>query len=237
LPDGIKKDSVSKNKEKKKPGKNRNIKQEIEELREEIRHHEYCYHVLDSPEISDAEFDELMQKLQALEAEHPEYLSPDSPTQRVGGEPLDSFEKVEHSIPMRSLGNVFNAGELRDFVNRVYRLAGRDDLSFVLEHKIDGLSAILSYEKGQLVLGATRGNGVIGENVTENIRTIRAVPLKLKRDFNLEVRGEVYIDKRDFEQLNQRRLEEGKELFANPRNAAAGSIRQLDPAIAAIRSL
>jgi len=213
------------------------LEQEIKELREKIRYHEYRYHVLDSPEISDAEFDALMRRLEKLEKEHPELITPDSPTQRVGGEPLEGFRKVEHSSPMLSLGNAFNPGELREFANRIYRLAGTDQVTFIVEHKIDGLSAILTYEEGRLVLGATRGNGVVGEDVTENIRTIKAVPLRLKRNVNLEIRGEVYISKKDFQRLNERRLDNGEEPFANPRNAAAGSIRQLDPKIAASRSL
>lgn len=212
-------------------------KKRIEELREEIRHHEYQYYVLDSPEISDAEFDRLMEELKELEDKYPEIITPDSPTQRVGGEPLDSFKKVEHSKPMLSLGNAFNAGELRDFADRVDRLAGSKQFDFVIEHKIDGLSAILTYENGSLVRGATRGNGIIGEDVTENIKTIKSVPLKLHRNVDAEIRGEIYISKDDFEHLNQRRLDNGKEPFANPRNAAAGSIRQLDPRIAARRSL
>lgn len=231
MADGIKNDNRTKDND------TRTIEQEIKELREKIRYHEYRYYVLDSPEISDAEFDDLMRRLEKLEEEHPEFITPDSPTQRVGGEPLEGFRKVEHSTPMLSLGNAFNPGELKEFANRIYRLAGTDQITFVVEHKIDGLSAILTYEEGRLVLGATRGNGVVGEDVTENIRTIRAVPLKLRKDVNLEVRGEVYISKKDFEHLNERRLDKGEEPFANPRNAAAGSVRQLDPQIAASRSL
>lgn len=209
----------------------------IEKLREEIRHHEYCYYVLDTPEISDAEYDLLMRELEELEKEYPELLTVDSPTQRVGGEPLEGFEKIEHSTPMLSLSNSFNAGELREFANRVYKLADTTALEFVLEHKIDGLSAILKYEAGIFTNGATRGNGIVGEDVTENIRTIRSVPLKLAERINLEIRGEIYISKRDFIKLNEKRLDNEEEPFANPRNAAAGSIRQLDPRIAAGRSL
>ena len=209
----------------------------IEKLREEIRHHEYCYYVLDTPEISDAEYDLLMRELEELEKEYPELLTVDSPTQRVGGEPLEGFEKIEHSTPMLSLSNSFNAGELREFANRVYKLADTTALEFVLEHKIDGLSAILKYEAGIFTNGATRGNGIVGEDVTENIRTIRSVPLKLAERINLEIRGEIYISKRDFIMLNEKRLDNEEEPFANPRNAAAGSIRQLDPRIAAGRSL
>ncbi|HOA40953.1 MAG TPA: NAD-dependent DNA ligase LigA [Halanaerobiales bacterium] len=213
------------------------IRERVEKLREEIRYHEYRYYVLDAPEISDAEFDQLMRELEKLEAEYPELISGDSPTQRVGGEPLSVFEKIEHSVPMLSLGNAFNEGELRDFAERVYRLAGRRDLEFLVEHKLDGLTAVLRYEAGVLTLGATRGNGIVGEVVTENIRTIHSVPLKLAQPLNLEVRGEVYISKDDFQRINAERLEQGEEPFANPRNAAAGSVRQLDPRIAAARSL
>jgi len=213
------------------------IRERVEKLREEIRYHEYRYYVLDAPEISDAEFDQLMRELEKLEAEYPELISGDSPTQRVGGEPLSAFEKIEHSVPMLSLGNAFNEGELRDFAEKVYRLAGRRDLEFLVEHKLDGLTAVLRYEAGVLTLGATRGNGIVGEVVTENIRTIHSVPLKLAQPLNLEVRGEVYISKDDFQRINAERLEQGEEPFANPRNAAAGSVRQLDPRIAAARSL
>ncbi|HHU93317.1 MAG TPA: NAD-dependent DNA ligase LigA [Halanaerobiaceae bacterium] len=213
------------------------MRERVEKLREEIRYHEYRYYVLDAPEISDAEFDQLMRELEKLEAEYPELISGDSPTQRVGGEPLSAFEKIEHSVPMLSLGNAFNEGELRDFAERVYRLAGRRDLEFLVEHKLDGLTAVLRYEAGVLTLGATRGNGIVGEVVTENIRTIHSVPLKLAQPLNLEVRGEVYISKDDFQRINAERLEQGEEPFANPRNAAAGSVRQLDPRIAAARSL
>ncbi|MEJ6951394.1 NAD-dependent DNA ligase LigA [Natronospora cellulosivora (SeqCode)] len=215
----------------------KDIIKKIEELRKEIRHHEYQYYVLDSPEISDFEFDKLIRQLEELEEENPELISPDSPTQRVGGQALDSFEKVEHSTTMLSLSNAFNAAELRDFVNRVYKLAGRSDIEFVIEHKIDGLSAILNYENASFQIGATRGNGIIGEDVSENIKTIRSIPLKFNKDIDAEIRGEVYISKRDFGEINEKRLDQGEEPFANPRNAAAGSIRQLDPRIAAERSL
>ncbi|NLM96105.1 MAG: NAD-dependent DNA ligase LigA [Halanaerobiaceae bacterium] len=213
------------------------IVKRIEELREEIRHHEYCYYVLDSPEISDAEFDLLMRELEELEKEYPELITADSPTQRVGGEPLSAFEKVEHSTPVLSLSNSFSEGELRDFARRVYKLAGTGALDFVLEHKVDGLSAILKYEGGIFTSGATRGNGIVGEDITENIRTIRSVPLKLPESINLEIRGEIYISKKDFIRLNEERLDNEEEPFANPRNAAAGSVRQLDPRIAASRPL
>ncbi|MCG8513489.1 MAG: NAD-dependent DNA ligase LigA [Halanaerobiales bacterium] len=209
----------------------------LEQLRDKIRYHEYRYFVLDSPEISDAEFDQLIKELQRLEAQNPQLITPDSPTQRVGGEPLPGFRKVEHKRQMLSLDNAFNASGIINFANRIYRLAGSEQLDFVVEHKIDGLSAILTYQAGILIQGATRGNGLIGEDVTENIKTIRSIPLKLPERIDLEVRGEVYISKKDFAEINRERLEAGEALFANPRNAAAGSIRQLDPRIAAERSL
>lgn len=219
--------------------KREEVKNKIKKLREELRYHQHKYHVLDNPEISDAEYDEMMNELKNLEEEYPEFKSPDSPTQRVGGEVLDEFEKVEHKSEMLSLGNAFKDQELRDFADRIYKKANiqKDDVDFIVEHKIDGLSAILSYENGIFSLGATRGNGRIGEDVTKNLKTIGSIPLKLKEEVDLEIRGEVFIKKEDFEKLNERRLDEGKEAFANPRNAAAGSIRQLDPSIAASRPL
>jgi len=219
--------------------KKEEAKNKIENLRKNLRYHEHRYYVLDKPEISDAEYDEMMNELQKLENKYPEFKSPDSPTQRVGGEALDEFEKVEHKSEMLSLGNAFNAQELRDFVDRIYRKTNisKKDVDFIVEHKIDGLSAILSYENGIFNLGATRGNGRIGEDVTKNLKTIGSIPLKLNEKVDLEIRGEVFIKKDDFEKLNKRRLDNDKEAFANPRNAAAGSIRQLDPSIAASRPL
>lgn len=212
--------------------------QRINELREKIRYHEYQYYVLNEPKISDAEFDRMMRELEQLEQEYPELITSDSPTQRVGGEPLDEFSKVTHSEQMLSLGNAFDAAEVRAFVDRVYRLAGHRDIEFILEHKIDGLSAILTYEEGSLVRGATRGNGLVGEDVTPNIKTIHTIPLKLKKEaVDIELRGEIFIKKEDFERLNQQRMDREEEPFANPRNAAAGSVRQLDPDIAARRPL
>jgi DNA ligase (NAD+) len=214
-----------------------NIEEKINRLRDEIRHHEYRYYVLDNPEISDAEFDSLMKDLIKLEEEYPELITSDSPSQRIGGEPLESFTKVEHTISMLSLANAFSYGELRDFAERVYRLSGRKDIEFVVEHKIDGLSVILNYKSGQLFQGATRGNGVIGEDISSNVKTIPSIPLKLKKEVDIEVRGEIYISRDDFRKLNEDRLKKGEEAFANPRNAAAGSVRQLDPKIAASRPL
>ncbi len=217
--------------------KNEEISKRIEELREEIRYHEHRYYVLDNPEIADAGFDRLMQELDRLEKENPELITPDSPTRRVGGEPLDSFKKVEHNVQMLSLGNAFNAGELREFAARIFRLSEQEDIEFMVEHKIDGLSAILTYRDGLFIQGATRGNGIVGEDVTENLKTIPSIPLRLPENVDLEVRGEVYIGKDNFSKINEKRLEGGEEPFANPRNAAAGSIRQLDPGVAAERSL
>ena len=219
--------------------KKEKAKNKIEKLRNEIRYHEHKYYVLDNPEISDAEYDRMMNTLKKLEEEYPEFKSPDSPTQRVGGEALDEFKKIEHQSEMLSLGNAFNDQELRDFADRIYRKVDvkANDVDFIVEHKIDGLSAILRYENGIFTLGATRGNGRIGEDVTKNLKTIGSIPLKLSEKADLEIRGEVFIKKEDFEKLNERRLEEEKEAFANPRNAAAGSIRQLDPSIAASRPL
>ncbi len=212
-------------------------KERIKILRKKIRYHEHQYYVQDNPEITDAEFDELMQQLLKLEADFPELISEDSPSQRVGGEPLDKFKKVEHSQQMLSLDNTFNEQELKDFAERIYKITEQNEVEFVVEHKIDGLSAILTYENGQFRQGATRGNGVVGEDVTANLRTINSLPLKLQEDINLEVRGEVFISKSNFAEINQKRLAEETDLFANPRNAAAGSVRQLDPSIAAQRNL
>ena len=219
----------------------------IEELRALIRHHEYRYYVLDSPEISDAEYDELYRELQGLEAAHPGLITPDSPTQRVGGEPLTSFTQVRHGEPMLSLANAKNEDELRAWHARVVKLsteAGWDPatLRFVLEPKIDGLAVSLRYEDGRLTVGATRGNGEVGEDVTSNLRTISTVPLSLLAEAvpfptAVEVRGEVYLPLAAFEQLNEQRVAAGEPTFANPRNASAGSLRQLDPRVTASRPL
>ncbi|AZR74769.1 DNA ligase (NAD(+)) LigA [Anoxybacter fermentans] len=208
-----------------------------EELRKKIEYHDYRYYVLDDPEIADAEYDQLMRKLQRLEEEYPEIVTPDSPTQRVGGAPIDEFQKVVHRVPMLSLDNAFNEEELRAFDQRIKRLSGRKDLEYVVELKIDGLTAVLTYENGRLVRGATRGDGQVGEDVTHNIRTIKSIPLRLKKPVSIEIRGEVYMDKQGFKEMNKRREEKGESLFANPRNAAAGTVRQLDPRIAAERPL
>jgi DNA ligase (NAD+) len=216
------------------------VRGRIEELREQIRHHNRRYYVEDAPEISDAEYDALYKELEELEAENPELVTPDSPTQRVGGEPLEGFEEVRHSIPMLSLANARKTEELREWDARVRRLLGPDeDPRYVTELKIDGLAVSLRYENGLLTRGATRGNGTVGEDVTQNLRTVRAIPERLwdEPPEVLEPRGEVYMTLEHFEELNRRQQAEGKPPFANPRNAAAGSIRQLDPRITATRPL
>jgi len=217
-------------------------REEIERLRAEIERHNYLYHVLDRPEISDAEYDRLFRRLVELEEEYPELVSPDSPTQRVGAPPAEGFAPVPHSVPMLSLANAFDEDELRDFDRRVRELLDADRVRYVTEPKLDGLSVELVYRDGLLVRGSTRGDGRIGEDVTANLRTIRSIPLRLipangKVPALLEVRGEVYIEKDDFRSLNEERTEAGLAPFANPRNLAAGSLRQLDPAITAKRPL
>jgi len=214
-------------------------KERIEQLRAEINHHNYRYYVLDSPEISDAEYDELMRKLKQLEEQYPQFLTPDSPTQRVGAAPVEAFGVVEHPSPLLSLGNVFSKEELLTWYNRTSKLLEGKQFDFVGEHKIDGLAVALTYVNGQLTIGATRGDGFRGENITQNLRTIRSVPLSVPKKVppRFEVRGEVFLPKAGFDKLNQERAEEGLPLFANPRNAAAGSVRQLDPRITAKRPL
>lgn len=213
------------------------VKKRIEELAELINHHNYRYYMLDSPEISDYEFDQLMKELMGLEAQYPQLKNPDSPSQRVGGEVLQGFSEVIHSTPKLSLGNVFNEGDIRDFDSRVKRLLGSNEVEYVVELKIDGLTVVLNYEKGLFKQGATRGDGVKGEDITSNLRTIKTIPLKLAEPDDIEVRGEVFISKGDFEKLNALREETEEPLFANPRNAAAGSLRQLDSSITAKRPL
>ena len=223
----------------------RDVESRIESLRDEIRHHEYRYYVLDDPEISDAEFDRLMNDLKKLEAEHPQLITPDSPTQRVGGKPREGFVKVAHSIPMLSLDNAYNEEELRNWERRVHELSGRKDVEFVCELKLDGMSLALRYEAGKLVRGITRGDGSTGEDVTANVRTVRSIPLsipveKLKRagiPANFEVRGEMLMPIASFKKMNEEREKHGLSLFANPRNATAGTVRQLEPSITAQRRL
>jgi DNA ligase (NAD+) len=210
----------------------------IEDLREQIRHHEYLYYVVDAPEITDAEFDRLMHQLQALEREHPGLLTSDSPTQRVGGKPREGFTKVAHSSPMLSLDNAFGENELRAFDQRVKGLLGDEPYSYVAELKLDGLSMAVHYRDGKMVQALTRGDGIQGEEVTENARTIRSIPLRLKGSHgDWETRGEVVLNRRAFEKLNTDREAAGEPRFANPRNAAAGSLRILDPKITASRQL
>ncbi|MCW9088932.1 MAG: NAD-dependent DNA ligase LigA [Gammaproteobacteria bacterium] len=214
--------------------------QRAAKLREQIAYHNYRYYALDDPEIPDAEYDRLFRELQQLEQDYPELITPDSPTQRVGAEPLTGFDEVRHAIPMLSLGNVFSEEELADFDRRVREGLGVEEVVYCVEPKLDGLAISIRYEEGVLVRAATRGDGATGEDVTQNVRTIDAVPLRLYGDDYpevLEVRGEVYMDKAGFEQLNQRQRERGLKSFANPRNAAAGSLRQLDPRITAERPL
>ena len=216
------------------------IRDRLEDLRDQVRYHNRRYYVEDSPEISDAEYDALYKELEALEAEHPELVTPDSPTQRVGGEPLEEFEQVRHAVPMLSLSNARKLEDLYEWDTRVRRLLGDDEEPrYVTELKIDGLAVSLRYERGRLVRGATRGNGTIGEDVTTNLRTVRSIPERLSDDYPevLEARGEVYIPLDRFEEFNRRQEVEGKRPFANPRNLAAGSIRQLDSRITAERPL
>ncbi|MEK4886058.1 NAD-dependent DNA ligase LigA [Bacillus sp. FSL W8-0223] len=208
----------------------------VRELHERLNQYSYEYYVLDQPTVPDAEYDRLMQELIEIENAFPELRTPDSPTQRVGGQPLEAFQKVRHDIPMLSLANAFGEGDLRDFDRRV-RESLNEEYSYVCELKIDGLAVSLSYENGVFVQGSTRGDGAIGEDITMNLRTIHSIPLRLKEPVSIEVRGEAFMPKKSFEKLNREREERGETLFANPRNAAAGSLRQLDPKIAASRNL
>lgn len=216
------------------------IQKRVAELRRILEYHNHLYHVLNSPEITDAEYDRIYRQLLDLESKHPGLVTPDSPTQRVGAEPISGFNKVTHSIPMLSLGNAFSEAELKDFQRRISALAGTDDIQYVTELKIDGLAVSLTYENGILTRGATRGNGAVGEDVTSNLRTVRSVPLRLRGSNPpsiMEVRGEAYLPLPAFRKLNESRSEAAQEPFANPRNAAAGTLRQLDPKITASRPL
>ncbi|HXY15352.1 MAG TPA: NAD-dependent DNA ligase LigA, partial [Terriglobales bacterium] len=223
----------------------KDVEKKIEGLREKIRRHEYLYYVVDAPEISDAEFDRLMGELKKLEAEHPELITSDSPTQRVGGKPREGFVKVPHSSPMLSLDNTYNVDDLRSWERRVHELSGRKDIEYVCELKLDGMSLAVRYEDGKLVRGITRGDGSVGEDVTANVRTVRSVPLSIAkerlkaagipRDF--EVRGEMLMPISSFKKMNEERERQGLSLFANPRNATAGTVRQLEPSITAQRRL
>ncbi len=223
----------------------RDAEKRIEALREKIRHHEYLYYVLDNPEISDAEFDQLMQQLKDLETDHPTLVTSDSPTQRVGGKPREGFVKVRHSSPMLSLDNTYNEEELRDWERRVHELSGRKDVDYVCELKLDGMSLALTYEDGKLVRGVTRGDGMVGEDVTLNVRTVRSIPLSIDREklkksgipADFEARGELLMPSAAFKKLNDERERNGLPTFANPRNFTAGTVRQLDANVTAQRRL
>jgi DNA ligase (NAD+) len=223
----------------------KDFQKKIEALREKIRHHEYLYYVLDNPEISDAEFDTLMQQLKDLESQHPALVTPDSPTQRVGGKPREGFVKVRHSTPMLSLDNTYNEEELNDWERRVHELTGRSEVDYVCELKLDGMSLALVYQDGRLARGVTRGDGSIGEDVTLNIRTVRSVPLSIPKDTlkkagipaDFEVRGELLMPLSSFKKMNEERQAKGLSLFANPRNATAGTVRQLESRVTAERRL
>ncbi len=223
----------------------KNIEKKVESLRATIRHHEYLYHVLDQPEISDQEFDKLLRQLKDLEAEHPSLITPDSPTQRVGGKPREGFVKVAHSSPMLSLDNTYSEDELRAWERRVHELSGRKDIDYVCELKLDGMSLALIYEDGKLVRGITRGDGSVGEDVTLNVRTVHSIPLSIDRDrlkkagipADFETRGELLMPTAAFKKLNAEREQAGLATFANPRNFTAGTVRQLDASITAQRRL
>jgi DNA ligase (NAD+) len=223
----------------------KDVEQKIEALRAKIRYHDHLYYVLDNPEISDTEFDKLMQQLKQLEAEHPTLITPDSPTQRVGGKPREGFVKVRHSSPMLSLDNTYNEEELRAWERRVHELTGRKDVDYVCELKLDGMSLSLGYDDGQLVRGITRGDGTVGEDVTLNVRTVRSVPLSIAKEklnkagipVDFEVRGELLMPLAAFKKMNEERETKGLSLFANPRNATAGTVRQLESKVTAQRRL
>lgn len=227
------------------PAATKGTEKKIEALRDKIRHHEYLYYVLDNPEISDAEFDQLMIELKKLETERPKLITPDSPTQRVGGKPREGFLKAPHSSPMLSLDNTYSEDELRNWERRVHDLSGREDVDYVCELKLDGMSLALHYENGKLVRGITRGDGSIGEDVTLNVRTVRSIPLSIPLDKlknadipkDFEVRGEMLMPLAAFKKMNEEREQKGLSIFANPRNATAGTVRQLEPSITAQRRL
>jgi DNA ligase (NAD+) len=227
------------------PATTKDVERKTESLREKIRHHEYLYYVVDNPEISDLEFDKLMRQLKDLEAEHPDSITADSPTQRVGGKPREGFVKVPHSSPMLSLDNTYNEEELRDWERRVHELSGRTDVDYVCELKLDGMSLALIYEDGKLVRGITRGDGSVGEDVTLNVRTVRSIPLSISKEklkkaripADFEVRGELLMPTASFKKINEERERNGLPTFANPRNFTAGTVRQLDSNITAERRL
>src|SRR5207302_11221865 len=214
----------------------------IEQLRKEIEYHNHKYYVEAAPEISDREFDRLMQRLQEWEKEHPELVTPDSPTQRVGGQPLTGFRQVQHRVPMLSIDNTYKEADLREFDARTRRWLKGEQPEYVVEQKIDGVSVTLLYEKGRFTLGATRGDGTRGDDITQNLRTVRDIPLRLRTDHHrapevLEVRGEVYLTTTELSRLNKLQTERVGRLFANTRNAAAGSLKLLDPRLCGQRRL
>jgi len=223
----------------------KDLEKKIESLRDRIRHHEYRYYVLDDPEITDAEFDQLMNQLKKLEAEHPDLITPDSPSQRVGGKPREGFVKVRHSSPMLSLDNTYSEDDLRNWERRVHELSGRQDIEYVCELKLDGMSLALRYEDGKLVRGITRGDGTTGEDVTLNVRTVRSIPLSVSKEKlkkagvppDFEVRGEMLMPLAAFKKMNEEREQKRLSVFANPRNATAGTVRQLEPSITAERRM
>src|SRR6266576_2081659 len=227
------------------PVASKGLSKKIEDLREQIRHHEYRYYVLDDPQISDSEFDQLMNQLTKLEAEHPDLVTADSPTQRVGGKPREGFLKVRHSSPMLSLDNTYSEDELRNWERRVHELSGQEEIEYVCELKLDGMSLALHYEEGKLIRGITRGDGSEGEDVTLNVRTVRSIPLSISKEAlkkagipaDFEVRGEMLMPIVAFKKMNEEREKNGLSLFANPRNATAGTVRQLEPSITAQRRL
>ena len=218
------------------------ILRQIQLLRSEINQHNIHYYVQDNPVVSDSEYDELMRKLEKLENENPTLIAPDSPTQRIGASPLSEFQSLDHRLPMLSLANAINKDELKEFDTQVKKGLGLEaDIEYAAEPKLDGLAVELVYENGMFTHGSTRGDGTTGENITQNLKTIRAIPLSLIENVPvpriLEVRGEVFITHTDFKKMNDKRLEEGEQAFANPRNCAAGSLRQLDSSITANRPL
>ena len=219
----------------------RTAQEEIMRLRREIFEHDHRYYVLDNPSISDREYDGLMGRLTELEQQFPDLVAPDSPTQRVAGQPLESFRTVSHRFPMLSLDNTYSAGDLREFDARIKKLLGGQRYRYAAELKIDGLAVSLQYRQGRLIVGATRGDGTKGDDVTANLKTIRAIPLALSGELaelsDVEARGEVYLPRQEFLRINKEREEMGKELFANPRNAAAGTLKILDAKIVASRKL
>jgi DNA ligase (NAD+) len=227
------------------PAPTKDLEKKLESLRDKIRHHEYLYYVQDNPEISDADFDKLMLQLKQIEADHPDLITPDSPTQRVGGKPREGFVKVPHSSPMLSLDNTYNEEELRDWERRVHELSGRSDVDYVCELKLDGMSLALIYEHGVLVRGITRGDGSVGEDVTLNVRTVRSIPLRIPAEklkkagmpADFEVRGELLMPTASFKRINEERERDGLPTYANPRNFTAGTVRQLDSNVTAERRL